>query len=68
MSLIETYYQRFNSADWEGMLALLDEAVVHEVSQGPVRHGKAIFRDFLKPRVSVPYNLQDWLAQVGSGQ
>ena len=128
MSLIETYYQRFNSADWEGMLALLDESVVHEVSQGPVRHGKTVFRDFLKhmeecyrervselcifsqdrraaaefwldgeylrtdsglpeacgqkyrlrvgsffeisngliARVSVHYNLQDWLAQIGA--
>ncbi|MFN8612688.1 MAG: nuclear transport factor 2 family protein [Vulcanimicrobiota bacterium] len=48
MNLIETYYQYFNSANWEGMLSLLDEQVVHEVSQGAVQRGKAAFRDFLK--------------------
>ncbi|MBS2033626.1 nuclear transport factor 2 family protein [bacterium] len=47
MGLIEDYYQRFNSADWEGMLSLLDEEIVHEVSQGQVQHGKSAFRQFL---------------------
>lgn len=45
--MIEEYYARFNAGDWEGMLALLAEQVVHEVSQGPVQHGKEAFRSFL---------------------
>lgn len=45
--MIEEYYARFNARDWEGMLALLDDEVVHEVSQGEVQHGKAAFRQFL---------------------
>ena len=46
--MIEEYYARFNAGDWEGMLDLLDEEVVHEVSQGEVRHGKPAFRSFLQ--------------------
>ena len=46
--MIEEYYARFNAGDWEGMLALLDEQVVHEVSQGEVRLGKSSFRSFLQ--------------------
>ena len=45
--MIEEYYARFNARDWEGMLALLSEGVVHEVSQGEVQQGKAAFRAFL---------------------
>ena len=46
--LIVQYYQRFNAADYDGMLALLDENVVHEPSQGTPRHGKEQFRAFLR--------------------
>ena len=46
--MIEEYYARFNAGNWEGMLELLSEEVVHEVSQGGVRSGKQAFRDFLR--------------------
>ncbi|MBN9420422.1 hypothetical protein ABS71_16145 [bacterium SCN 62-11] len=46
--MIEEYYSRFNAGDWEGMLELLDEEIVHEVSQGDVRRGKSAFRSFLQ--------------------
>ncbi len=46
--LIETYYQRFNQADYAGMLDMLAEDVVHEPSQGQPRKGKAKFREFLQ--------------------
>lgn len=45
--IIKQYYARFNAADYEGMLALLDENVLHEPSQGEPRPGKAKFREFL---------------------
>lgn len=46
--MIEEYYSRFNAGDWEGMLALLADDVVHEVSQGQVQQGKDAFRAFLR--------------------
>jgi steroid delta-isomerase-like uncharacterized protein len=45
--IIKQYYQRFNDADYEGMLALLGDDVLHEPSQGEPRPGKQKFREFL---------------------
>lgn len=45
--LIRAYYARFNAGDVDGMLALLTGNVVHDVSQGARRRGKAAFRRFL---------------------
>lgn len=47
-NIIETYYQRFNSGDYAGMLELLADDVLHEPSQGKPRQGKELFRDFLR--------------------
>ena len=47
-SVLDQYYQAFNSGNYEGMLALLSEDVVHEPSQGEPRKGKALFREFLQ--------------------
>ncbi len=47
-SLILAYYDAFNRADWEGMLALLSEEVIHEINQGGTESGKEKFRVFLK--------------------
>lgn len=44
---LSAYYAAFNRQDAEAMLALLADDVVHEPSQGNVRHGKQAFRDFL---------------------
>jgi steroid delta-isomerase-like uncharacterized protein len=46
-ALLERYYDAFNAADAEGMLACLTEDVRHDVNQGGARHGKAAFRAFL---------------------
>lgn len=46
-ALIEAYYSAFNRRDAGGMLALLDDEVVHEPSQGKPRHGKIAFAEFL---------------------
>lgn len=42
------YYNAFNRGDWAGMLALLDEAVVHDLNQGPREVGKPAFAAFLQ--------------------
>lgn len=46
--ILEQYYQCFNAANYNGMLDLLSEDVVHEPCQGTPRHGKGKFREFLQ--------------------
>ena len=46
-ALIRAYYAAFNSADFEGMVALLGEDVVHDANQGSRHTGKDWFRSFL---------------------
>ena len=47
-SVLDQYYQCFNAGNYEGMLALLSDDVVHEPSQGEPRKGKQLFREFLQ--------------------
>jgi steroid delta-isomerase-like uncharacterized protein len=47
-AVIEQYYQHFNDANYEGMLGMLSENVLHEPSQGEPRLGKQKFREFLQ--------------------
>jgi steroid delta-isomerase-like uncharacterized protein len=47
-SLIQAYYAAFNAGDMTGMLVLLDEAVAHDISQGPREIGRAAFSRFLE--------------------
>ncbi|HTQ99063.1 MAG TPA: ketosteroid isomerase-related protein [Candidatus Acidoferrum sp.] len=47
-NILERYYQCFNAGDYNGMLELLAEDVVHEPCQGSPRHGKQKFREFLQ--------------------
>lgn len=47
VEIVKAYYNAFNRQDWEGMLALLDEDILHEPNQGTPRKGKALFREFL---------------------
>lgn len=46
--LIELYYGSFNRGDWEGMLALLDENVAHDLNQGDREVGRDRFQAFLQ--------------------
>lgn len=48
LQTIERYYACFNANDHEGMLALLDEAVQHDINQGGREVGKDAFARFLK--------------------
>lgn len=45
--LIQQYYAAFNRQDWEAMLALLSDDVVHDINQGERESGKEAFRRFL---------------------
>lgn len=42
------YYAAFNRGDWDGMLALLDERVVHDLNQGPRETGREAFATFMQ--------------------
>jgi len=42
------YYAAFNRGDWDGMLALLSEDVVHDLNQGPRETGREAFAAFLQ--------------------
>ncbi len=46
-ALIRAYYAAFNRADFEGMIALLGDDVVHDANQGSRHVGKDWFRGFL---------------------
>jgi steroid delta-isomerase-like uncharacterized protein len=45
--LIRRYYDCFNAGDVDGMLALLTEDVVHDISQGGRETGREAFKQFL---------------------
>lgn len=45
--LIQKYYQAFNEKNYEGMLSLLSEDVVHDINQGKRIPGKKAFKEFL---------------------
>lgn len=44
---VQAYYRAFNAKDWEGMLALLSDDVIHDINQGSQELGKVAFRNFL---------------------
>jgi steroid delta-isomerase-like uncharacterized protein len=46
-ALIRSYYAAFNAGDFEGMIALLTEDVVHDINQGGRQHGRQAFRAFM---------------------
>lgn len=48
VSLIQRYYQTFNTGDREAFLALLTDDVVHDINQGGSEHGIEAFRTFLQ--------------------
>jgi steroid delta-isomerase-like uncharacterized protein len=45
--LVLTYYAAFNRGDWNGMLELLAEDVVHDLNQGARETGREAFAAFL---------------------
>ncbi|SDQ19925.1 conserved hypothetical protein, steroid delta-isomerase-related [Pseudoxanthomonas sp. CF385] len=55
--LVLTYYAAFNRGDWEGMLAMLTDDVVHDLNQGARETGKEAFAAFLG-RMNASYREQ----------
>lgn len=47
IDLVQAYYAAFNRGDWEAMLGLLADDVVHDLNQGPREQGREAFRAFL---------------------
>jgi steroid delta-isomerase-like uncharacterized protein len=47
-SLIQKYYDTFNTGDREAFLALLTDNVAHDINQGGTEVGKDVFRAFLQ--------------------
>jgi steroid delta-isomerase-like uncharacterized protein len=60
-ALIRRYYDAFNRADSDGMLALLADDVVHDVNQGERRHGIERFRAF---NARMAHNYQERLEGI----
>ena len=57
IEVIRAYYDAFNRADWDGMLALLTDDVAHDLNQGPRETGRDAFRTFLA-RMDASYSEQ----------
>ena len=55
--LVLTYYAAFNRGDWNGMLALLADDVVHDLNQGARETGREAFAAFLS-RMHASYREQ----------
>ena len=45
--LVLTYYSAFNRGDWDGLLALLADDVVHDPNQGARENGREAFAAYL---------------------
>lgn len=48
IALVTAYYAAFNRGDWDGMLSLLTDDVVHDLNQGPRETGRDAFAAFLR--------------------
>lgn len=48
LEIVQNYYTFFNNKNWKGMLALVDDAIVHEPNQGEARVGIELFTAFLE--------------------
>jgi steroid delta-isomerase-like uncharacterized protein len=47
VALVQSYYAAFNAGDFEGMLALLTDDVVHDINQGERESGIQAFSAFM---------------------
>ena len=55
--VVLAYYAAFNRGDWDGMLVLLSDDVVHDLNPGPHESGRAAFAEFLQ-RMQASYREQ----------
>ena len=47
LDIVKQYYAEFNDRNWNGMLALVSDNILHEPNQGEPREGKELFTAFL---------------------
>lgn len=47
-AILEQYYKAFNEKNFEGMLSLLSDDIVHDINEGERQTGVEAFRSFLK--------------------
>ena len=57
LELLNRYYAAFNAGDWDSMLGLLADDVIHDVNQGEREIGRGPFMQFLD-RMSTCYREQ----------
>jgi steroid delta-isomerase-like uncharacterized protein len=55
VSIVQQYYDAFNNKNWQGMLDLVSEDIVHEPNEGDPRHGKSLFTAFVQ-KMDVAYD------------
>lgn len=48
LETVKAYYAAFNGQDWNKMLALVSDDILHEPNQGSPREGKDLFKLFLQ--------------------
>ncbi len=48
LDIVKQYYGEFNDRNWNGMLDLVAEDILHEPNQGEPRIGKTLFTEFLE--------------------
>lgn len=48
LDIVKQYYAEFNDRNWDGMLALVADNILHEPNQGEPREGKELFTAFMK--------------------
>lgn len=48
LEIVKAYYAAFNARNWNNMLDLVDENIVHEPNQGTPRIGKTLFKSFMQ--------------------
>lgn len=48
LETVKAYYAAFNGQDWDKMLALVSDDILHEPNQGSPRKGKDLFKLFLQ--------------------
>ncbi|MEL6435587.1 MAG: ketosteroid isomerase-related protein [Pseudomonadota bacterium] len=56
-TLIQRYYDAFNTGDWDAMAALVGEDVAHDINQNGREIGRDMFRNFLG-RMALHYDEQ----------
>lgn len=48
LETVKAYYEAFNEQNWDKMLELVGEDILHEPNQGSPRKGKELFKVFLQ--------------------